>query len=196
MPLRAPISIHLDLFRYWESKRRGQPMPARSEIDPVEIPHLLPYLTLIEGVEGGGFRYRLVGTEVTQELGRELTGSMVGSYVSPPAYAAAIRGIYERIFASGRPTFSVGEYHSKTRSHHSVSRLMVPLGNDHATVNMVLFTRVSRFRHNVAAATNWLEGASGALRETVEFTTLAEAHEHCLAWERQCATEEAGVPAS
>ena len=37
------------LFRYWEKKRGGRAMPARRDIDPIEMgPKLLPHLMLCE----------------------------------------------------------------------------------------------------------------------------------------------------
>jgi PAS domain-containing protein len=49
---------------YWDAKRQNKLMPPRSDIDPVEIPRLLPYVMLIDVVrEPLDFRYRLMGTQ-------------------------------------------------------------------------------------------------------------------------------------
>jgi hypothetical protein len=192
MPSRAPVSLHLDLYRYWDGKCAGRTMPARRDIEPSEMPRLLPYLTLIDRVDGA-LRYRLVGTEVAQAMGRDLTGQCVGSYVNPPEYAAAIRALYERIFVEGRPIFTAGEYRTKAQTVHSVSRLIVPLGNDGSQVNMVLFTRVARFRHNMFAGANWMEGSPGNVREIVTLDRLADAVECCTHWDQQCAAEDAAA---
>ena len=63
------------LHRYWDGKRAGRAMPARSDIDPTEIPALLPHIALI-GVEKGPPRlyYRLIGTHIVEALGRDNTG--------------------------------------------------------------------------------------------------------------------------
>jgi hypothetical protein len=53
----------LDLYTYWLSKRGARVMPARTDIDPADIPQLLPYLTIAEKA-GDQFRYRLKGTGV------------------------------------------------------------------------------------------------------------------------------------
>jgi hypothetical protein len=194
MSSRAPLSLHTDLYRYWASKRADRAMPARRDIDPPEIPKLLPYLTLIDRVEGK-LRYRLVGTEVSQAMGRDLTGSFVGNYVSPPEYAATILAIYERIFAEGQPLFTAGEYRSQAQTVHSVSRLIVPLGNDGRQVDMVLITRVARFRQNMPACANWLRGAPGHIRDIVDIGSYADAEACCAEWERQCAAEDAAAAA-
>src|ERR1700730_6790786 len=44
MRLQAPISHHLDLYRYCLAKREGRSMPARGDLDAADIPTLLPYL--------------------------------------------------------------------------------------------------------------------------------------------------------
>ena len=36
------------LWIYWQSKLNGREMPSRADLDPVEIPELLPYVALIE----------------------------------------------------------------------------------------------------------------------------------------------------
>ena len=73
MPLRASISHHFDLYRYWLSKRAGRTMPARSDLNPDDISALLPYLGIVDQIIGQ-FHYRLFGTAAAQQLGYDLTG--------------------------------------------------------------------------------------------------------------------------
>ena len=80
MRAAAPASYHLDFYRYWLAKRGALPIPLHSAIDPGEIPALVPYVGII-GRTGGELRYRLAGTALSAELGRDLTGSAVGSYI-------------------------------------------------------------------------------------------------------------------
>jgi len=64
------------LFRYWDEKRSGRAMPARRDIDPIEMgPRLLPHLMLCERADGGSrLRFRLVGTLLVKRLGYDPTG--------------------------------------------------------------------------------------------------------------------------
>ena len=160
-------------------------MPARRQLEPAEITALLPHFMLIDRVDDR-FRYRLVGTAVTKELGQEITGIRVGSSATPPGHGAALRSLYERIFATGRALFTTGEYRSPSQAIHAVSRVMLPLGDDGATVNMVMVTRIALFSRNVSAGVDWLKGASGKVCEIVEIGSLAEIEALSLAWERQC----------
>src|SRR3981189_2128760 len=105
MPLRAPISYHLELYRYWLDMRCGRVMPARRDIDPAAIRTLLPYLAMIDKV-GGGLCYRLVGTGVAQQIGRDLTGKPVGFYLNHPQIVVKLRALYERVFATAHTFFA------------------------------------------------------------------------------------------
>jgi len=157
MPIEAPISHHLDLYRYWLAKRGDRAMPARDDIDPGEICALLPYLTILDKADGQ-FRYRLHGSAVARELGRDLTGGIVGSYVSPPESAAAMRAVCERVFARAHPVFSTGEFKVKSGSTHNISVLFLPLSEDGVTATMAVCTLVARFNFGVKPSTGWLEG--------------------------------------
>ena len=60
---------------YWHGKRGNRLMPSRADLDPVEIPQLLPYVILID-VSGPppDFRYRLLGTKVVSISAGDYTG--------------------------------------------------------------------------------------------------------------------------
>lgn len=64
-----------ELYQYWDSKRGDRTMPARRDIDPAELKHLLPYLLIVD-LEAEPFRvrYRLLGTKVVAESGNDFTG--------------------------------------------------------------------------------------------------------------------------
>jgi len=65
-------------YDYWDGKRAGRLMPARSDIQPGEITDLLPYIVLTEVLETEPFlRYRLVGTRQVQVRGLDPTGKPV-----------------------------------------------------------------------------------------------------------------------
>ena len=189
----ASVSIHCELYRYWIAKRGGRRMPRRRDIDPGDLPALLPHLMLIDRV-ADQYRYRLVGTTVADELGRELTNQIVGSYVPEPEYAAAIVGMYHRVFASGRAVFHTGEYRRKSGVVHAVSRLLVPLSEDGASVNMVLLTRVARCGTNFVAAADWLKDVQGTVRSLVEVDSLAALQGLTAEWERQVTLGRPGAP--
>jgi len=72
--LRFRSKILEQLQEYWHSKRKGQEMPSKAEIEPTEIPTLLPDLALIDvELNPRRFRWRLVGTHITGATGYEYT---------------------------------------------------------------------------------------------------------------------------
>ena len=184
MPLSAPVSYHLDLYRYWLSKCGSRSMPARSDIDPAEIPALLPYLSIVDRI-GGQFRYRLVGTAVAEQFGRDLTGSLITSHVSEETVAAA-QAMGERVFASPQPTFTTGQFQTKSGALHNASALVLPLSDDGTNVNMVVFTRVAGFSSDVRASRDWLKDAPLKLGDAVDVHDEADLERCCLEWQRSC----------
>jgi hypothetical protein len=182
---QAPVSRHLDLYRYWLAKRGNRAMPARSDIDPGEICALLPYLTILDKADEH-FRYRLHGSKAARELGRDLTGSIVGSYVSTPEAAVAMRAVCERIFTRAHPVFAEGEFQGKSGSTQNISVLFLPLSEDGVTVNMAVCTLVTRFNFGVAPSAGWLEGIPIKVGIVIDIRDAAELEKCCLEWEQRC----------
>jgi hypothetical protein len=160
-------------------------MPARRDLDPGEIRALLPYLTILDKVDGQ-FRYRLHGSAAAQEIGRDLTGGIVGSYVSAPESAAAMQAICERVFTRAHPVFSAGEFKVKPGCTHNVSVLILPLSDDGVTVNRAVCTLVARFDFGIKASTDWLEGIPHKIRNVIDVHDAAELEKCCLEWDRHC----------
>jgi hypothetical protein len=169
--MQAPLELHRDLYAYWDRKRAGQRMPARSDIDPSEIRSLLPHFTLVEVTEGR-FRFRLVGTAVTDDFGRDPTGTFIGSNVSPPAFAAALVSAYERVRETGEPIFTAGDYRAPSGLTHAVARLLLPLADDGRAVNMIAVSRISRIDRSSPIRFDWLGGATGRLDKVVDVASV------------------------
>jgi hypothetical protein len=160
-------------------------MPARGDINPAEIPALLPYLTIVDKVDGQ-FHYRLVGSAAARQLGRDLTGRVVGSYVSRPESVAALRAISERVFTTASPVFATGEFQMTSGTVHNMSVLILPLSDDGADVNMTVSTRVARYNFDVRAGTDWLKGAPLKVGYVAMVTGVEHLEMCCLDWERHC----------
>ncbi|MGA7324061.1 MAG: PAS domain-containing protein [Rhodomicrobium sp.] len=180
----APILFHLDLYRYWLGKCRGRLMPARSDINAPEIPALLPYLSIVDRVDGR-LRYRLAGTAIAQQVGYDPTGTFVGYYIAyDPKSSEALEAVGERVFATRRPTFLAGQYQLKQRATHSFSALVLPLSEDGANVNMLLFIRIARFNLDAKASKGWLDGTPLQLTYVGDVHDAADLEKQCLNWER------------
>ena len=135
-------SCHPDVrvvYDLWAGKRGDRALPARGDLDPVEIPpHLLPGILLIDvNRDPLRFRYRLVGTRDVQRRGNDPTGLDVteGHYGPSPQRALETYGY---VAGQAKPLYrsdSITDGHGITRAEE---RLFLPLGADGATVDMIL----------------------------------------------------------
>jgi hypothetical protein len=93
---------------YWRAKRGSRSMPARRDIDPVEMPKLLPHLVLIDHV-GDRYRFRLVGSELVYAYGRDYTGHYADEFFKG-SRAKNIIGVYGIVRDARRPAFMRSRY--------------------------------------------------------------------------------------
>ncbi|ACJ00270.1 PAS domain-containing protein [Rhodospirillum centenum] len=144
----------VDLHTYWESRRRGSFAPARPDIDPMDIPGLLPMVVLLDVVPGPGggaadFRFRLVGTWIDRLFGRPLTGTLLSEArvreLGGPALDAC-----RSVVADGHPLFAefrirLGRPGQDGRGGQvEALALLLPLSRDGQTVDMLLAGVVQR----------------------------------------------------
>jgi hypothetical protein len=62
------------LYRYWNEVRGTRLAPTRFEIEPGRITEILSETFIVEGGGEGSFKFRLAGTRMCEQLGRELRG--------------------------------------------------------------------------------------------------------------------------
>ena len=137
---QLPDAYLCKALAYWQSKCGGRHMPRRADIDPVEMPELLPYVRLVDVVAPGQYRYRLVGTELEQlHGGLKFTGRFVHEALPPPL-ADQVVPVYDECVRERRPVFLENTFLAPDRervARHS-RVLFLPLSEDDETVSMVL----------------------------------------------------------
>lgn len=130
-------------YAYWRRKAAGGKLPRRADIDPVEIPRLLPHIRLVDVVAPGRFRYRLVGTEARQHHTKNPTGRYLDEVLSPPL-GPRIVALYGECVSDRRPIYV--EYEITLQSRSGLRRLsrvlFTPLSEDGVTVSHVLVFHV------------------------------------------------------
>lgn len=91
-PDQITSALIRDLFGYWRSRRRDGALPRRSDIDPTDLPGLLPNLMMVD-FEQDPFRvrFRLVGTKVVEITGYEFTGLYLDDIATPDVREAFTR---------------------------------------------------------------------------------------------------------
>ena len=138
MPTLALQSSRLrSLQGYWDGKRAGRRMPARRDIDPGEIPELLPYVMLIEVLRDPlDFRYRLIGTEVVAISHADYTGRRF-SELQGKGPGSVVWLSCETVLESGEPASVLPPYVGPDRHVHCTENLLLPLSDDDRTVAMI-----------------------------------------------------------
>lgn len=134
-----------DAFAYWQSKQAGRAMPGRRDIDPTEMPRLLPYLLLIDVLRRPlDFRYRLVGTEVRNLSKEDYTGRRF-SEVPGKGQGSVVWQNCEQVVLTKAPYSRTPPYVGPDRYVRDCESLLLPLSDDGRTVDMILkvisFTR-------------------------------------------------------
>jgi hypothetical protein len=126
--VRSPL-VH-DLRRYWLGKCGTSTVPAPADIDPTEIPHLLPSIVMAEYVgDPVRVRYRLVGTLQVRQNGLDFTGLHLDE-LDWGAYNDFVRDVHARIRATAAPVFGAYEWDLRERGRALVQFGSFPLSED------------------------------------------------------------------
>lgn len=123
---------------YWEGKRGTRAMPARSDLDPLEMPEHLGWIILTE-VLGNPlrFRYRLVGSEITRSIGRDSTGRFLDELYAADRYDAITKP-FRWVATHRRPLRAVGRLWFAHREWLSFETAELPLAKDGVNIDMIL----------------------------------------------------------
>jgi hypothetical protein len=127
------------LLEYWQAKRRtlGR-LPARADIDPLEMRFALGHLILAD-VEPGDpirFRHRLIGTRIVEHAGYDATGLYVDD-IPDQELARRLTESYRTVIATREPV------HDRVNGMVggrplNLEILRLPLSQDGTTIGMVL----------------------------------------------------------
>jgi hypothetical protein len=127
-----------ELFDYWLEAAGARRMPARSDLDPLKVPRLLPSIGLIDvrnGLEAACFR--LAGTRLHEIYGQEITGKRATEVFSGES-EDYWRRIHDRVVETGEPLNGVVRGPAKGRDHIVLFWLRLPLSEDGGQVDRIL----------------------------------------------------------
>ena len=127
-----------DLYGYWDQRRGTRPMPARSDLDPIDIKAVLPLLMLVDVVpDERRYVYRLVGTREVEMRGSDPTGKAVkDAYYAESAEESA--WYLDHVVRTRQPVLYRGTYQPLSTRTQREDVLFLPLSKDGETVNMVM----------------------------------------------------------
>ena len=119
----------LKLFDYWRSKREGRPMPARGDVDPLEIGWALSRIYLMDYDPEEGFTYRLAGTEVAKVFERTNLKGLNLRDVVKPGRQSLIEGAWMKVVEGPSVVCMTGMVYYGAERTSVGERLLLPLAD-------------------------------------------------------------------
>ena len=136
-PITSP-DLHR-LYDYWRARCSAGRLPARADIDPLELPDMLGRLVLFDVLRDPlRFRYRLLGSKLimARHGGPELTGKLIDDHPDA-AFRAQAAANLTRVATTGRPLAIHRDTVLDGRLRRS-DTLCLPLASDGTTVDVIL----------------------------------------------------------
>ena len=125
---------------YWRGKRNGRFAPARADIDPADLPRILPRIMLADVVADDDgevdFRYRLSGTRIGDVHGFDAT-NLSPRALTPPLYGQLIHAHYKAAVETREPLAHVIVLITNMKQR-SYARIILPLSSDGESVDMLM----------------------------------------------------------
>ncbi len=129
------------LHGYWEAKRSGREMPSRADIGPAEMREHLGWICMLDVLDGGAdFRYRLIGTMITEYFFWDATGKTVSeAFAAQPARLRdAVLGVCRCTVQARVPLRVYGNSGWAGRGLEECEGLYLPLSGDGTNVDVLL----------------------------------------------------------
>ena len=125
------------LYAYWDGLRNGRIAPRRFEIDPARIASLLHEIFIAECTGLLEFRFRLAGTKICQQFGRELRGvDFLGLWSAEDRDAMA--SLVRNVQTDGAVAHGVFHGFSPTHRKASFEFTLMPLIHTDLAINRLL----------------------------------------------------------
>jgi hypothetical protein len=125
------------VVNYWCAKRKGRAMPSRKDIDPLELRRLLPNIYLIDVVKPSLYRYRLVGTTISNRLRGDATGRFADEKIFGE-HAHLIIEMYDHVVESRAPIINRARSFWTEVDWLNYTSVLLPLSPDGDNVTMML----------------------------------------------------------
>ena len=131
-------------YEYWVSVAPPGHLPGRQHIAPEDIVPLLSRLWMLDVFRNPlRFRYRLVGTDITRSVQRELTGMWLHDAQPELFENANLRDRYRFMFATGQATWRRGPtIWTRDPTHRLVENCLAPLATDGTTIDKIIAVSV------------------------------------------------------
>jgi hypothetical protein len=122
---------------YWNEKRGDRLMPARADLDPMEMIPFLPNVILIDVLrEPLDFRWRLIGTIVEEHMSMPYTGRRFSEFEGQRE-GSRIWSCSERVLTERRPVPTDIPYIGPKSDFTTIQDVMMPLSSDGESVDVI-----------------------------------------------------------
>ncbi|HEX3862566.1 MAG TPA: PAS domain-containing protein [Stellaceae bacterium] len=131
-------------YLYWRQKAAGRQLPSRGDIDPADIPKLLPDIMLVDVLPENRYRYRLIGARNADAHGLNVRGHYLDEILPGPDYKEHVLGLYDECVQARRALYFECLFLSMRRPaptrHTKV--LFLPLSSDGNTIDIVMVVQI------------------------------------------------------
>jgi hypothetical protein len=125
------------VYEYWLGKCVRGRLPRRADLRPEEMRGLLPYVFLVDVTRVPlAFRFRLVGTKITEWAGQEYTGLAVDEDAYGPNWRRVF-DVYAGVVDGRRPRLDVWDAPWVSREFVRYERLIAPLSGDGQVIDVL-----------------------------------------------------------
>ena len=145
--MHSPIELSLETisddrvrkaFAYWSNARQGRPMPARSDIDPLDLRFCLGWICMIDVQHTSPlrFRFRLDGSKLVHLTGFDLTGKYVDQ-IEWEDYRRLAEMVYGRVAETKKPLF-LGNMEDWSERGFYMESVTLPLSDNGTDVTSLM----------------------------------------------------------
>lgn len=128
-------SIGTELYAYWERKRGARRMPARADIDPVDLKRILPNIILAKlERDSRRVRFTLVGTRCVAHAAMDYTNHYLDELDFGCDFDTDWREVYRVLGRERRPIFGLVKTALKDNRACDLAEVLLPLSDDGETV--------------------------------------------------------------
>jgi hypothetical protein len=129
------------LRAWWESRRGSRAMPSRADISPSQLKDHLGWVMILDVLPGArDFRYRLIGTLVTQYFSSDSTGRTVmeAFEASGEAVAKSVNSVFRKVARDKCVMRTAGDAGWLAEGMEEFEAIYLPLSDDGETVTHIL----------------------------------------------------------
>ncbi len=121
------------LFDYWNKIKDGRRMPARADFNPIDLPKIIPFLSLEDvSYDPVRFQIRLVGGETLSA--RNSKGKFLDEIPGTEYIVNMLKEMVER----KEPYYYISNINWDERSYKTYSSLVVPFSDDGERVTLAM----------------------------------------------------------